>query len=52
MNSICSACKENNAVTNCDKCEKRTCKRCCQRVIIKGELSVFHKGCVPKKYKK
>ena len=52
MNNICNACNEKIAVTNCDKCERRTCKKCCQRVVIKNELSIFHKRCVPKKYRK
>jgi len=50
MYKECNRCKQVNSVTSCDKCGHRTCKACCQRVIIKDELSVFHKGCVPKRY--
>ena len=52
MNNICSICKEGNAVTDCDKCGKRTCRACSQLLVIKGDLAVMHKACVPKRYLK
>ena len=42
----CTNCNNNTAVTDCDKCQKRTCKKCSKIVITKDELSVFHKQCV------
>ena len=42
----CTNCNNNTAVTDCDKCQKRTCKKCSKIVVIKDELSVFHKQCV------
>ena len=44
--NYCTNCKGSSAVTNCDKCQKRTCKKCCKLVVIKNELSVFHKSCI------
>ena len=48
----CKECKKNNAVTDCDKCSKRTCRECCQLIVIKNELQIMHISCVPIKYAK
>ena len=48
----CDECGKNNAVTDCDKCNKRTCRECCQLLVIKDTLKVMHINCVPKRYKK
>ena len=55
MNRICSECK-GQAVTDCDKCEQPTCRKCAQIVVLKPtdvDVKIFHRGkCTPKKYRK
>lgn len=48
----CSKCRKNDAVTNCDKCSNRTCRECCQLLVVKNELKIMHIECVPKRYAK
>lgn len=48
----CDECKKNTAVTDCDKCGKRTCRSCCQLIVIKDKLNIMHLKCVPTRYAK
>ena len=52
---LCIKCG-NDAVTNCDNCNKPTCRDCLQLVVMKAtddEVHVFHRGkCVPKRFRR
>ena len=50
MDRQCTQCNEFSAVTDCDKCDKRTCRKCATVVSLpKGEIMVKHSNCVSKK---
>lgn len=49
----CAQCNSMDTITKCDKCNLHTCRKCSRVVSLpKGEISIKHEKCIPKRGKK
>lgn len=50
MKRICAECRTTDVVTGCDKCNTMTCRNCAYHMIVKNQLNILHRACLPRNH--